>query len=54
MCVGRDEYVGPSVETALDELVPEWIASDWPPTEPRYVGRDLTWDQWLAIPEHDG
>ena len=46
----RDEYVGSPVEEALDIAVPRWIASDWPLTAPRYVGRDLTWDAWLAIP----
>ena len=26
----RDEYVGSAVEQALDELVPRWIAEEWP------------------------
>jgi RimJ/RimL family protein N-acetyltransferase len=26
----RDEYVGTAVEQALNELVPKWIANDWP------------------------
>ena len=47
----RDEYVGSIVEAALDELVPAWIASDWPLAAPRYVGRDLSWAQWLALPD---
>ncbi len=46
----RDEYVGSSVEAALDGFVPAWIASDWPLTAPRYVGRDLTWAEWIALP----
>ena len=46
----RDEYVGTDVEAALDDLVPRWIAEDWPLRAPRYVGRDLTWQEWLAIP----
>ncbi len=28
----RDEHVGSPVEAALDELVPAWIAADWPLT----------------------
>ena len=50
----RDEHVGSSVEVALDELVPMWIAGRWPFTAPRYVGRDLTWEQWLALPDVEG
>lgn len=46
-----DGLVGGEVERALDELVPRWIESDWPLRAPRYVGRDLTWDEWLAMPE---
>jgi RimJ/RimL family protein N-acetyltransferase len=47
----RDEYVGSEVEHALDELVPRWITEDWPLSEPRYVGRDISWKDWLALPE---
>ncbi len=47
----RDEYVGSPVEAALEELVPAWIATDWPLTAPRYVGRDLSWADWLALPD---
>jgi len=32
----RDEYVGSPVEAALDELVPRWIATDWPLEAPHY------------------
>ena len=39
--------------SSLDELVPLWIAADWPLERPRYVGRDLTWDAWLALPDID-
>jgi RimJ/RimL family protein N-acetyltransferase len=46
----RDEYVGSAVEAALNAFVPNWIATDWPLTAPRYVGRDLSWAEWIAIP----
>ncbi|MEO7588746.1 MAG: GNAT family N-acetyltransferase [Arachnia sp.] len=49
----RDEYVGSPVEAALDALVPDWIARDWPLTAPRYVGRDLTWQEWMALTDLD-
>jgi RimJ/RimL family protein N-acetyltransferase len=44
-----DGYVGTPVEAALDELVPRWIAQDWPLEHPRYVGRDLSWQEWIAL-----
>lgn len=46
-----DALVGTEVEAALDALVPAWIARDWPLRQPRYVGRDLSWSDWLALPE---
>ena len=46
-----DELVAGPVEAALDELVPRWISEEWPFDQPRYVGRDLTWKQWLALPD---
>ena len=45
-----DELVGGEVEQALDALVPQWIADDWPFEQPRYLGRDITWQGWLALP----
>ncbi len=44
-----DPLVGSDVERALDALVPRWIVTDWPFARPRYVGRDLTWAQWLDL-----
>jgi hypothetical protein len=37
-------------ERALDVLVPQWIAADWPFRQPRYLGRDIAWQDWLALP----
>ena len=45
-----DDKVGTPLEDALDLLVPRWIARVWPFTRPRYVGRDLSWAEWLALP----
>jgi len=47
----RDEYLGSDVDDALDQVVPRWLASSWPFTAVRYIGRDLTWDEWLALPD---
>ena len=46
-----DECVGTELEEALDALVPRWIAEDWPLERPRYVGRDLSWAEWMALPD---
>lgn len=49
-----DRLVGGPVESALDEFVPRWIADAWPLRRPRYVGRDLTWREWIELPGLDG
>jgi hypothetical protein len=46
-----DEAVGSPLESTLVEFVPHWVTSAWPFTSPRFIGRDLTWGQWLALPE---
>lgn len=46
-----DELVGTEVEAALDAEVPRWLAREWPLRQPRLVGLDLTWQEWLALPE---
>ena len=38
-------------DTDLDTFVPTWIAAEWPFTSPCYVGRDLTWTEWMALPD---
>jgi hypothetical protein len=45
-----DVLAGGEVERALDAFVPQWIAADWPFRQPRYLGRDITWQDWLALP----
>jgi RimJ/RimL family protein N-acetyltransferase len=46
-----DALVGSELEHALDALVPRWLADDWPLERPRYVGRDLSWEAWVALPD---
>lgn len=46
-----DDFVGTSLEQVLDQFVPAWIGSAWPFTDPRYLGVDLSWADWLALPE---
>jgi hypothetical protein len=46
-----DDLAGSDVEDALNAFVPAWVATQWPFERPRYIGRDLTWGQWLVLPE---
>jgi hypothetical protein len=46
-----DELVGGETESSLDDVIPQWIATHWPFTSPRYIGRDVTWAQWLDLPD---
>ena len=49
-----DDRAGTELERALDALVPQWIAEAWPFRQPRYLGRDLSWQDWLALPDAVG
>jgi hypothetical protein len=46
-----DALVGGPVDAALTEAVPTWIARRWPLARPRFVGRDLPWAAWSALPD---
>lgn len=46
-----DDEAGGPLDHALTPAVPRWIAAAWPFEEPRFVGVDLTWQEWLALPE---
>lgn len=46
-----DNEVGGPLDAALAELVPRWLHDSWPFANPRFVGRDLSWSEWLALPE---
>ncbi|MFJ4833252.1 N-acetyltransferase [Streptomyces sp. NPDC088747] len=48
-----DERVGTELERDLDALVPRWIGEDWPFERPRFIGRDLSWQDWLRLPDAD-
>jgi RimJ/RimL family protein N-acetyltransferase len=47
-----DEEVGLALDAALSVFVARWLADAWPFSAPRFIGRDLSWDQWLALPEN--
>jgi len=44
-----DLLVGGPIEHALNEFVPQWIAREWPLCRPRYVGRDISWPDWMNL-----
>ncbi|HEX4089925.1 MAG TPA: hypothetical protein VHZ33_14520 [Trebonia sp.] len=44
-----DDLVGSESERAFDALVPRWIEDDWPFHQPRYLGREIDWQDWLAL-----
>jgi hypothetical protein len=46
-----DDKVGTPLEHAMDVVVPRWVERVWPFEKPRFVGRDLSWAEWLALPE---
>jgi len=46
-----DAEAGGPLAGTLETFVPDWIGRDWPFAAPRFIGRDLTWTQWLALPE---
>ena len=45
-----DSLAGGDVEAALTVFLPQWIASRWPFARPRFIGHDLSWEEWLALP----
>jgi RimJ/RimL family protein N-acetyltransferase len=49
-----DDEVGLALDAALAVFVPQWIADAWPFAAPRFIGRDLGWEQWLALPGQTG
>jgi len=46
-----DAEVGGALDSTLADFVPAWIAAVWPFASPRFIGRDLTWTDWLALPD---
>jgi hypothetical protein len=46
-----DQLAGSEPERELEAFVPRWIAQAWPFDRPRYLGRDLSWAEWLALPD---
>ena len=45
-----EHLVGGEVEAVVDEEVPRWLSRDWPFRRPRLLGRDVSWQDWAALP----
>lgn len=46
-----DALVDTEIEAGLDAFVPQWLAVSWPFTAPRCIGHDISWQDWLALPD---
>lgn len=49
-----DDLVGSDVEARLDAFVPRWVSEEWPLERPRFVGVDLSFEEWWALPRTGG
>ena len=45
---GDDE--GASVADEVERFLREWLVTTWPFETVRFPGRDLSWDEWHALP----
>jgi hypothetical protein len=45
-----DEAVSTPLESSLDTVIPEWVSQCWPFDEPRFIGMDITWEDWATLP----
>lgn len=46
-----DGFVATPLEHSLGRFIPMWIDTVWPFAKPRYPGVDLSWEEWLSLPE---
>jgi hypothetical protein len=47
----RADELATGLEAALEATVRQWVADVWPFTDVVYPGRDLSWDEWDALPD---
>ena len=45
-----DDAVDTELDRNLAVAVPTWLAEAWPFAAPRFIGLDLSWEEWLALP----
>jgi hypothetical protein len=50
----RADELGTGLEGALEKAVRRWVSEEWPFEKVIYPGRDLTFEEWEALPEDKG
>ncbi|WP_432561170.1 N-acetyltransferase [Kineococcus sp. SYSU DK003] len=46
-----DAHAGSALEAELPGALRDWLARDWPFTRPRFVGVDLSYEDWSRLAE---
>jgi len=46
----RSDQDGAGVAAELEDFVREWVTTTWPFKTVRYPGRDISWEDWHALP----
>jgi hypothetical protein len=49
----RADELQTGLEVALETTVRRWVAEDWPFQRVLYPGRDISWDDWAALPQRE-
>jgi hypothetical protein len=49
----RADVANTDLESELSEVVRRWISSEWPFGNVAYPGRDITWEEYDALPDHN-
>jgi hypothetical protein len=44
-----DSLVCTPVAASLERAIRRWIGDSWPFTNPRIIGADITWEEWLRL-----
>ena len=45
-----DDLASTPLVSSMSVLIPSWVSEHWPFVEPRFIGIDITWDEWLRLP----
>lgn len=46
-----DTMVGSALDAELGRTIPQWIATVWPFRNPRFIGVEISWADWLDLDE---
>jgi len=45
-----EDLASTPLASSLSVLIPHWVSQYWPFVEPRFIGIDIGWDEWLRLP----